>query len=432
MSWLLWDVELTRIVYSVAFVLGVFCSSSAMSQPRYALVVGNSSYASNPLKNPIHDARDVSSLLKTLDFEVITLKNAKKKHLRRALHEFSAQLASGGVGLFFYAGHGVQVDGENYLIPIDADIRDETDVPDEAISVNSILRKMDYAANGLNIVILDACRDNPYARKFRSSSRGLARIEGPTGSVIAYATSPGQVALDGTGNNGVYTKHLLQQLSVPSQPIEVLLRNVRVEVLKETNGLQEPWELSSLTSEFIINHSEVRHTRRALEALVRQIELLQSKTRVDLSDVEKMKNLFLDMETVDANNGFLKQQDKVVASLYIRMIKQKVENFDSAFDHIDDIQQYFYALQYLDSTNPILTQRDKMIGEIFLHRAQKLHSQGDMQQALDILQVAEHQVRYSKIQHYVDEIEEDLPSGKAITVKSMKPAVEHTPVLIQF
>ena len=167
--------------------------------------------------------------------------------MRDAIETFRKQLRPGVVGLFYFAGHGLQVKGENYLVPIGARIARDQDVEFETVDVGRILGAMEEADNGINIIILDACRNNPFARSLRSSQRGLAVTQAITGSLIAYATAPGSVAADGAGRNGVYTSHLLQNMRMPGVPIEQVFKNVRVGVIKETSGKQTPWESSSLT-----------------------------------------------------------------------------------------------------------------------------------------------------------------------------------------
>ncbi|UCD32626.1 MAG: caspase family protein, partial [Desulfobacterales bacterium] len=216
-------------------------------------VIGNGSYKSSPLKNPTNDAHDMALVLKTLVFEVTHLENAEHRTMERAIRKFGKQLRNGGAGLFYFAGHGIQVKGRNYLIPVDAEIETESDVRFEAVDAGRVLGKMDDAGNALNIVILDACRDNPFSRSFRTSNQGLARMDAPKGSLIAYATAPGSIAADGEGRNGIYTKYLLKYAKTPGLTVEQILKKVRVEVLKETNNKQVPWESSSLTGNFHFN-----------------------------------------------------------------------------------------------------------------------------------------------------------------------------------
>ncbi|WP_320172880.1 caspase family protein [Maridesulfovibrio sp.] len=222
----------------------------AVKGERHALVMGNSAYQNAPLKNPVNDARDVGKALRRLGFNVIMVNNARLREMEQAMDRFYASLQKGGVGLFYYAGHGMQVGGRNYLIPVDATIRSESDVRYECLDAGRILGKMEDAGNALNIVILDACRNNPFARSFRSAQRGLARMDAPTGSIVAYSTAPGSVAADGSGRNGVYTKYLLQYLMQPGLDISDVFFYTRKGVVQETGGEQVPWESSSLVDRF--------------------------------------------------------------------------------------------------------------------------------------------------------------------------------------
>lgn len=217
---------------------------------RLALVIGNGEYRTSPLKNPARDARDISAALQKLGFQVIYEENATRRRMDDAVRAFYSKLRNGETGLFYYAGHGMQVKGRNYLIPVDARIESESDVEHESIDVGRVLGKMEDAGNPVNIVILDACRDNPFVRNSRSSRAGLARMDAPVGTIIAYATSPESVAADGTGQNGIYTKHLLKQMMIPGQTIEQVFKAVRNHVIEETNNKQVPWESTSLRGDF--------------------------------------------------------------------------------------------------------------------------------------------------------------------------------------
>lgn len=216
-----------------------------------ALVIGNSAYLYSPLKNPVNDARAIASTLEQLGFNVTLKLDANQEQMELAIDSFSRQLISGNqVALFYYAGHGVQIDGANYLIPTDAKINRQSDVRYKAVNIGQVLGAMGEASDNLNIVILDACRDNPLPRSFRSSSRGLARLESPKGTIIGFATSPGSVASDGDGDNGVYTKHLLSHMKKPGLSIEQVFKKVLQDVNKETSGQQIPWTESSFTGDF--------------------------------------------------------------------------------------------------------------------------------------------------------------------------------------
>ncbi len=217
---------------------------------RLALVIGNSSYKLRPLNNPRNDADDVSKVLKSTGFEVIDLRDATLAQMRGASRQFGEKLMTKDVGLVYYSGHGIEVKGKNYLIPVNADINHTDEIADQALDVSLILAKMDSAKKGANILIIDACRDDPFGRSFRSSSRGLASMDAPEGTIIAYATAPGMVADDGNGRNSPYTKNLVKAMQMPNIPIELMFKEVRKAVREETKGKQTPWENTSLSGDF--------------------------------------------------------------------------------------------------------------------------------------------------------------------------------------
>jgi len=190
--------------------------SSAATEKRIALVIGNGDYVSaRKLANSVNDATDMAKTLTELGFEVISGTNLNLKQMNDKVREFGDRLrVSGGVGLFYYAGHGIQANNKNYLIPVEADIAREDEIDFAALNFDQVLRKMATANNGLNIVVLDACRNNPFARSWSrdASDGGLAQITAPVGTFIAYATSPDKTASDGTGRNGLYTAELLKYI----------------------------------------------------------------------------------------------------------------------------------------------------------------------------------------------------------------------------
>jgi len=219
-------------------------------EPRVALVIGNSSYAVGPLRNPVNDAEDMAQMLRALGFRVTLRQNANQRQMIEAIGELGQHLKAGGVGLFYFAGHGVQSRGRNFLIPVNAEIGSDSQLEFDAVDANRVLAAMDEAGNRVNLVILDACRDNPFARSFRSLSRGLAQMEAAQGTYIAFATAPGSVALDGPGRNGLYTHYLLQSLRQPDTDIDKVFRRVTADVARATGGKQVPWISSSLTGDF--------------------------------------------------------------------------------------------------------------------------------------------------------------------------------------
>jgi formylglycine-generating enzyme required for sulfatase activity len=221
------------------------------TEKRVALVIGNSRYAVGPLNNPGNDAKAITGLLQSLGFEVLSHTDLDLVGMRRALADFGERMAEGGVALFYYSGHGLQVGGKNYLIPLRARLTSERYIAAETVEVDAVLKEMDAARNRLNVVILDACRDNPFARGWRTAARGLAQISGPPGTLIAYATDPGDVAADGEpGTHGVYTGELLRALPEPGLKIEDTFKRTARGVIDRTRGRQRPWFLSSFTGDF--------------------------------------------------------------------------------------------------------------------------------------------------------------------------------------
>ena len=223
-------------------------------QYRVALVIGNSTYSGTfgSLKNPVNDAILVAKTLQELGFHVIKKTDANQKEIKHAVREFRSKLSNSlkkkAVGLFYYAGHGIQIEGKNYLIPTEAQITSEGDVDIEAISAQSILTAMESARANYNFIILDACRNNPIETSTRTLSRGLARMKTTMGSLIAYSTAPGSVALDGTGENSPYTLALVEAMK-KDFPVEKMFRAIRTSVIAKTKNKQTPWETSSLIGE---------------------------------------------------------------------------------------------------------------------------------------------------------------------------------------
>ena len=221
-----------------------------VSGPRVALVIGNSAYRSGPLKNPANDAEDIGTKLSGIGFDVIRRSNLTTRQIGGTLRDFRSKLVPGSVALVFYAGHGFQIRGENYFPTIDADILTEDDVPTQSLAMQQIFDVLDESKVALSLIFLDACRDNPFARNFRSSSRGLARVDAPSGTLISFATRPGSVAADGNGRNGLYTRYLLVAMDIVDQPIEQVLKRVGRSVKLDSNGKQEPWTEGWIDGDF--------------------------------------------------------------------------------------------------------------------------------------------------------------------------------------
>jgi uncharacterized caspase-like protein len=200
-------------------VVAMVCSPAQAA--RVALVVGNAAYADSPLRNPVNDARAMRAKLAGLGFDVTAVENLKRNEIGRTINGFASRIRPGDEVVVFYAGHGLQVKGVNYLPAVDAAIHTEEDVPLNSLNLNTLLDRLDEAKAGVKLLFLDACRNNPYARSFRSTARGLARVQdAPSGTLMHFATRPGSVAADGTGANGLYTTELLRQIDQPGVPIE--------------------------------------------------------------------------------------------------------------------------------------------------------------------------------------------------------------------
>ena len=247
--------EKRSILYALPALLlagAVHAQTAAPSKPaRLALVIGNGAYAEAPLPNPTNDAADMARALESSGFTVIKRENATLREMHLALREFGDRLGRQTTGLFYFAGHGLQVRGRNYLVPVDADIQREDEVAFAALDLNAVMEKLDSAKNPVNIVVLDACRNNPFGGRFAASSRGLAPIDAPPGTLVAFATAPGSTAADGSGRNGLYTQHLVQAIEKPGVAVEEVFKSVRSGVRSASKGQQTPWESTSLETAFV-------------------------------------------------------------------------------------------------------------------------------------------------------------------------------------
>jgi hypothetical protein len=292
---------------------------NSSEEQRVALVIGNSAYETSPLKNPVNDARAIAQTLQALGFQVILKENINQVEMKRAVREFGEKIKNGGIGLFYFAGHGVQVKGQNYLVPIGAQITKEEEVEYEGLDVGFVMAQMESAKNRMNIVILDACRNNPFARSYRSESNGLASISAPSGTLIAYATAPGSVASDGTGDNGLYTRELLFNMRTIGLNIEEVFKRVRIAVREKTGEKQTPWESSSLTGDFYFVKSGNVKPNTANQQI--QIPLVDS-TAIELAYWNSIK----DSKNTEDFKAYLV---KYPNGQFSDIAKRRLENFDS-------------------------------------------------------------------------------------------------------
>lgn len=247
--------NLRHLVLGILLLLGVVGSFAQVSEVgqhhRVALVIGNSTYLTGPLRNTVNDARAMALALESAGFEVILKENiTNQNEMKKAVREFGLRLKTDGTALFYYSGHGMQMEGFNYLIPTQAVLNIQQEVEYEALDVGLVLAYMESAKSEVNIVILDACRNNPFARTFRDTKQGLSSMVAPTGTLVAYSTSPGSVASDGNEDYGLYTKSLLGHMQRPGLKVEDVFKSVRAEVLDKSQGNQTPWESSSLLGDF--------------------------------------------------------------------------------------------------------------------------------------------------------------------------------------
>ncbi len=270
------------------------------AQRRLALVVGNEQYNKGPLSNAVNDATDLATTLQRVGFTVTPLFNATRRQMQEAIDALRRDLRPEDVGLFYFAGHGMQVKGENYLIPVDARLESEADVPYDTVPAGLVVDKMAEAGNTLNLVILDACRNNPYTRQWRSAGQqGLASmqasIRGDKEMLIAYSTAPGDLAADGRDGNSPYTKHLVEHLQTPGLPVEEVFKRVRAAVVQETAGKQRPWESVSLTGDFrfvdaaasalpVSDSTEQRRLAEQVQRLNAQVQQLSAQIQRPLGE----------------------------------------------------------------------------------------------------------------------------------------------------
>ena len=219
-----------------------------------ALVIGNSAYDGMALPNPANDAQAMSELLGRAGFTLDSHINASRADMMKAMDRFADTVLRSDTKLavLYYAGHGVQLDWRNYLVPVDATVQNRSDIQTRCVDLNNLLGQISKIKDKTFIIILDACRDDPFGRKYRPENKGLSQFDAPVGSLLAYATSPGKVASDGSGKNGLYTENLVHELSAPNVRLEDALKRVRLNVRLASDGEQIPWETTSLESDVFL------------------------------------------------------------------------------------------------------------------------------------------------------------------------------------
>lgn len=307
--------HLLRLFAALACLLALAPAASAQAERRVALVIGNAAYKGVPLRNPVNDAVDVAASLRAYGFTVIERTNLATRQIGPTLREFRSRLAPGSVAVVYYAGHGVQIKGENYLPAVDAEIGGEEDVPTQSLSTRQLMDVLADAKTRVNLVFLDACRDNPFARNFRSSSRGLSRENAPSGTLISFATRPGSVASDGAGRNGLYTSVLLEQIKQADQPIELVLKGVVSGVKAASRGQQEPWMEGSIEGDFCFGACAQRVATSAPPAV-------PSETAIQ----ERFWNAATSVDTVAAYEAYLERYPE---GIWARLARAKIQKLAS-------------------------------------------------------------------------------------------------------
>jgi uncharacterized caspase-like protein len=272
-----------------------WAAAVAPGAPRVALVVGNSRYSDlPPLKNPARDAAALAERLATMGFDVKSNIDGTKRVLESSIGEFCSDLGRRkGIGLFYFAGHGLQLHWRNYLVPVDAKIARADDVAPNATDLSVLITGLQAAANPMNIVILDACRDNPFELEGRTG-KGLSQMDAPVGTLLAYATAPGNTASDGDGDNGLYTEYLLREMRAPEAKIEDVFKRVRLGVRRASNGRQIPWESTSLEEDFYFVPQASPRALTKEEIDRRYAEELAAWQAVEAKATAVVRNLVLD------------------------------------------------------------------------------------------------------------------------------------------
>lgn len=306
--------------------------TSGQSEKKLALVIGNGNYPSGPLANPENDARSMTDVLLNLGFRVQAYENLNQGQIKKVIDDFGASLKGNDVGLFYYAGHGIQAKGYNYLIPVDAQLQTEEQVDYDCVRADRVLALMETSGTKVNIIILDACRNNPFERSWTRSAtgKGLAFMSAPRGTLIAYATAPGSTASDGSGMNGLYTSALLESIRIPGITIIQMFQNVRNIVSQKSHDQQIPWESTSLTADFYFNPSDKEGNFSASSQVKASQEIPQKSTSAgddlfsgtytcNISAGQVMK-LVLELVNLGAYTGIISD------NTYSYQVTGKVEN----------------------------------------------------------------------------------------------------------
>ena len=352
----------------------------ARAEKRVALIIGNSAYQqAGTLANPVNDAKEMATALKDLGFVVLLGLDLDKRAFDIKVRDFSRALADADTGVFFYAGHGLQIAGRNYLIPIDAQLQRERDVDFEAVGLDFILKQMELEREGkTNIVFLDACRDNPLARNLarsmgtRSASvgQGLAQVQTGVGTFIAYSTQPGNVALDGDGRNSPFTAALAKGVREPGRNLTTIMIDVRKDVLLATNGRQVPWDHSALTADFYFHVAAPDGG---------------PKGAVPAADVEAMQQRLRELEEELKKKSDPQQTVNLVT---LAQLRERVRQLEEA-NRFDQQRIFDTYRKYGPASEPAARQALNMeIGSIQLQMARRGQEQKALREQIDKLEAA--------------------------------------------
>jgi len=315
----------------------------AKQEQRLALLIGNSNYNhGGSLPNPVNDVRAMEKALESLGFVVMKYEDCSQKTMKRAMDEFGRTLKEKDVGLFFYAGHGVQMSRYNYLIPVDAELSNEKEVEYNCVRADRVLAEMESAGSKTNIVILDACRDNPFERSWRRGTEGsgLAFMDAPSGSLIAYSTAPGKTALDGRGKNSPYTSALLQHINTPNITVLQMFQKVRSTVINGSRNQQTPWESTSLKRDFFFNDQRGKEGKDHKEEGTNTSEKPNIKTNpADDKHIQTIKDLNKAIE-LDPNNAAA-YNNRGYAYYNLKEYDKAIRDYDRAIElNPNDAESY--------------------------------------------------------------------------------------------
>ena len=277
---------------------------------RLALIIGVSDYQyASKLRNPINDANSMDNVLLKLGFETVVLKNPTFKDFKLALNDFSDSLNEYDSGLFYFAGHGIQVKGMNYLIPSDANPLNENQVEFDCINANQILSLMSDSVNETNFIILDACRNNPFERSWNRTAtiEGLTYMSAPYGTLIAYSTAPDKTASDGDGNNGLYTSVLIGEIVTPNLTILQVFQNVRSKLIRLSEGNQVPWESTSLLNDYVFNNDRYISVSTFCQSILynHERDVVLNQLKLNLWDIQKITKLGIPISKEDKEAGVI-------------------------------------------------------------------------------------------------------------------------------